>query len=144
MSMKPVPLVCVETGDHYPSISSAAKAVGVPISSIYYAARSGGMCAGHHWRRLCPIREHVNGTFARRRIIAELKGRMGPDGRATATIVEISRGAGLSEAQVRRYLHALIKAGDIARSPRFDANGGQIGNAYLIRDEASAGKDHEG
>lgn len=42
---------CVETGEYYPSMTAAAKALGVTHSSIWFAVKRGGKSRGYHWRR---------------------------------------------------------------------------------------------
>jgi hypothetical protein len=43
-------VVCVETGERYPSIKAAAEAVGRYRTALANALREGGRCAGFHWR----------------------------------------------------------------------------------------------
>lgn len=44
------PVECIETGVVYPSITAAARALGVTESSVGQAVRKGVRCKGHHWR----------------------------------------------------------------------------------------------
>ncbi|MBP8289483.1 MAG: hypothetical protein KAX51_06740 [Chromatiaceae bacterium] len=44
------PVVCVETGEMYPSITAAAHALMVSESSVSLAIRKGGRCQGRHWK----------------------------------------------------------------------------------------------
>ena len=44
------PVVCVETGAVYESISAAAKAVGRTFSSLSEARKKGMTCGGFHWK----------------------------------------------------------------------------------------------
>lgn len=44
------PVVCVETGDSFPSITAAARALGVNEASVYQAIRKGCRCKGNHYR----------------------------------------------------------------------------------------------
>ena len=47
-----VAVLCVETGERFGSITSAARAMGVTEASVYQAARKGCRCRGYHWQRL--------------------------------------------------------------------------------------------
>lgn len=44
------PVVCVETGDSFPSITAAARALGVNEASVNQAIRKGCRCKGNHYR----------------------------------------------------------------------------------------------
>lgn len=50
--MRSIPVMAVETGDVYESMSSAALEVGVSIGSISAAVRNGRMVGGFHWERV--------------------------------------------------------------------------------------------
>eukprot|EP00808_Paulinella_micropora_P012005 g33284.t1 len=43
------PVVCLETAETYPSITSLAKALGVHESTARKSIRKGYLCAGRHW-----------------------------------------------------------------------------------------------
>jgi len=47
-----VQILCVETGEVFPSITAAANALGVNEASVYQAARKGCRCKGNHYKRL--------------------------------------------------------------------------------------------
>lgn len=44
------PVVCVETGEVFESISAAAKSVGRTYSTLSEARKSGKTCGGYHWK----------------------------------------------------------------------------------------------
>lgn len=50
--MRSIPVMAVETGDVYESMSAAALEVGVGIGSISAAVRNGRMVGGLHWKRV--------------------------------------------------------------------------------------------
>ena len=129
-----VPVVCVETGAEFQSISSAARAAGVSVGAMYAATVSARACAGCHWWRLEPVRERRGGSALKRRILRELEERGGAGGGATLSVAEIAASVGASELMVRRSLRALRRAGVVASEPRFGASGAQTGNCYRITD----------
>ena len=44
------PIRCIETGQVYPSVTSAAEAMGVHRASLYNCALGkSDICAGYHW-----------------------------------------------------------------------------------------------
>jgi hypothetical protein len=45
-------ILCVETGEIYPSITAAAKSLGVSETSVNQAIRKGCRCKGQHYRHL--------------------------------------------------------------------------------------------
>eukprot|EP00808_Paulinella_micropora_P007346 g2446.t1 len=45
---------CVETGQEYPSISAAAKAIGRAEENIHQSLKLGCHCGGYHWERVNP------------------------------------------------------------------------------------------
>lgn len=44
------PIKCVETGEEFPSLEVASKAVGRSTASISKAIKRCGCCAGYHWK----------------------------------------------------------------------------------------------
>jgi group I intron endonuclease len=46
------PVLCVETGEAFPSITAAARHLAVTETSVHQAMRKGCRCRGYHWRRL--------------------------------------------------------------------------------------------
>lgn len=46
------PVMCVETGETYPSVTTAARSLGVTEASVYQAIRKGCRCKGNHFRFL--------------------------------------------------------------------------------------------
>lgn len=47
-----VQILCVETGEIFPSITAVALSLGVNEASVYQAARKGCRCKGNHYKRL--------------------------------------------------------------------------------------------
>lgn len=134
MTGRPVRVVCVETGDEFESISSAARAAGVSVGAMYAATVSKRRCAGLHWRRLEPVGERCEGIVLKRRILRELEERGGATDGAALSVAELAECVGASEVMVRRSLRVLRRAGVVASEPRFDDNGTQVGNCYRITD----------
>lgn len=56
------PMVCVETGERFASMTDAAEAKGVSVSNISVAARDpkNRKCCNHHWIRASQITEHAD------------------------------------------------------------------------------------
>lgn len=44
--------ICVETGEIFDSVTSAAKSVDMNIGNIYQSFRTGCACAGFHWEKI--------------------------------------------------------------------------------------------
>ena len=43
-------IICVETGEIYPSISDACKDIGRSFQSMHRAIKTSGTCGGYHWK----------------------------------------------------------------------------------------------
>lgn len=50
--MELVPVRCIETGKEYPSLSEAARAIGVTASSLWCSVENGGKTQGFHFERI--------------------------------------------------------------------------------------------
>jgi hypothetical protein len=46
----PCPVLCIETGKTYPSISAAARAAGVYPARLRQAIANKAPCSGYHWQ----------------------------------------------------------------------------------------------
>lgn len=132
MKGRPVPVVCVETGAEFRSISSAARAAGVSVGAMHSATVSMGTCAGCHWLRLEPVGERGGGLAVKARVLRELEEHGGAADGATLSAAEIVESVGASEVTVSRALRTLRRAGVVASEPRFDGSGARMCNRYRI------------